>query len=85
MTNITVSIDDEIYRRAQIKAAELNTSVSAMIQEQLANLSANVDRPVADEEFKRLEQLEQEITKRITDFSGGDRLSRDELYDRKRF
>jgi predicted transcriptional regulator len=85
MMNITVSIDDEIYRRVQIKAAELNTAVSALIQEQLADISSRPHRPVSPEEFKRLEQLEQEITKRITDFSGADRLPRDELYDRKRF
>jgi plasmid stability protein len=30
--NITVSVDDETYRRARIRAAENDTSVSAMVR-----------------------------------------------------
>ena len=33
MKNITVSVSDEIYRRARIRAAELGTSVSALVAE----------------------------------------------------
>ena len=68
-----------------MRAAELNTSVSALVQEQLADISSQARSRVSPEEFEPLERLEQEITKRITDFSGGDRLPRDELYDRKRY
>jgi hypothetical protein len=32
MKNITVSVDDETYRRARIKAAESDTSVSALVR-----------------------------------------------------
>ena len=32
MKNITVSVDDETYRRARIKAAERDTSVSALVR-----------------------------------------------------
>jgi hypothetical protein len=84
MKSITVSIDDETYRRARIRAAELNMSVSSMVKRYLASVSNDAHQPVSQEEFRRLEQLEEEIRSRITNFNGGDRLSRDELYDRKR-
>lgn len=36
-----------------------------------------------ESEFDRLAREEKEIRDRITHFDGGDRLPRDELYDRK--
>ncbi len=45
MKNITVSVDDETYRRARITAAERGRSVSAMVREYLASLG----RPAGDE------------------------------------
>ena len=41
MKNITVSVDDETYRRARITAAEQGRSVSAMVRDYLANLVAS--------------------------------------------
>ena len=35
MRNITVSVDEETHRLARIKAAELDTSVSALVREYL--------------------------------------------------
>jgi hypothetical protein len=32
MKNIAVSVDDETYRRARVKAAEMDTSVSALVR-----------------------------------------------------
>ena len=40
MKNITVSVDEGTYRRARIRAAELDTSVSALV----AGLPADVGR-----------------------------------------
>ena len=40
MKNITVSIDDETYRRARIAAAEREQSVSAMVRDLLQTLAA---------------------------------------------
>jgi hypothetical protein len=37
--NITVSVDDETYRRARVKAAEKDMSVSALVREFLNGLS----------------------------------------------
>ena len=33
MKNITVSVDDDVHRRARIRAAERDTSVSAVVRE----------------------------------------------------
>ncbi len=41
MKNITVSIDDECHRLARIRAAELGTSVSALVRGYLRSLLAN--------------------------------------------
>jgi plasmid stability protein len=39
--NVTVSIDDEAYRRARVRAAELGTSVSAVVRRFLDDLAAS--------------------------------------------
>ena len=41
MKNITVSVDDETYRRARIAAAANDTSVSAMVRAVLEDLTAS--------------------------------------------
>jgi plasmid stability protein len=38
--NVTISLDDESYRIARIRAAERGTSLSAMVKEYLGNLDA---------------------------------------------
>ena len=76
MKNITVSVDDETYRRARIKAAERETSVSGMVREFLNRVAGE------DSEFERLARQERELRKKIKGFSAADRLPREELYDR---
>ena len=78
MKNITVSVDDEVYRQARIKAAERATSVSALVKDFLSRLA------VDEGDFERLARAEAAIRERIRDFSAADRLSRDELYSRRR-
>ena len=78
MKNITVSVDDEVYRRARVKAAERETSVSALVRRFLVDLAAETD------EFEQLKQREKVLREQITDFDASGRLSRDELYDRRR-
>ena len=39
MRNITVSVDEETHRLARIKAAELDTSVSALVREFLSRIA----------------------------------------------
>ena len=78
MKNITVTVGDDVYRRARIKAAERDTSVSALVRQFLVDLTKEAD------EFERLKQLESAMREKITKFSASDRLSRDELDDRRR-
>ncbi len=78
MKNITVSVDDDTYRRARIKAAERDTSVSALVKLYLTELAAEASDP------ERLLQQERELRARVKNFSASDRLPRDELYDRRR-
>ena len=80
MKNITVSVDDELYHRARIKAALKHTSVSALVRESLEQLAGE------ETEFERLRAKEHAVRERITarsaTFSGRRRLSRDEAHDR---
>jgi hypothetical protein len=78
MKNITVSLDDDIYRRARMIAAQRDTSVSALVKAYLGSLAAG------ESDFERLAREEIELRKRIKDFSAADRLPRDELYVRRK-
>jgi plasmid stability protein len=74
--NITVSVADDVYRRARIRAAELGKSVSALVTEYLNSLSER------DAEFARLEAKQRRVQDEIRVFRARDRLSRDELHER---
>jgi len=74
--NITVTVPDEIYREARIRAAESGTSVSALVSEYLSSLSSR------SAEFKRLELQQKRIQDEIEQFRAGDRIGRDELHER---
>jgi plasmid stability protein len=76
MKNITVSVPDDVYRAARIRAAERGRSVSALVGEYLRSLSD------ADAEFSRLEAQQQQVQAEIDAFRAGDRLGRDEIHDR---
>jgi uncharacterized protein YdaU (DUF1376 family) len=75
MKNITVSVDDETYRRARIAAAQRDTSVSALVKQFLTEIAGET-------EGERLKREERAIRESITDFTAGDRLSRDEVHRR---
>jgi plasmid stability protein len=76
MKNITVSVPDDVYRQARIRAAERGSSVSAMVADYLRSLSGG------DAEFARLEKQQHAIQRRIRRFRAADRLGRDEVHDR---
>lgn len=76
MKNITVSIDDETYRRARMKAAEQDTSVSALVRRFLSELAA------VESDTERLKREERELRARINSFTAGNRLSRDDAHER---
>jgi hypothetical protein len=74
--NITVSIPDDVYRAARIRAAEMDTSISAMVAEYLVSLSHS------EADFTRLEEQQRRIVREIERFSAADRLERADLHDR---
>lgn len=76
MRNITVSVPDDVYRQARIRAAERSSSVSALVRDFLGSLAGD------DTEFTRLEALQRRIQDEITAFRGSDRLGRAEIHDR---
>lgn len=78
MKNITVTVDEDVYRRARMKAAERDTSVSALVRQFLVDLAADGG------EFERLKRLEKAVREEIAEFSASERLSRDELYGKRR-
>ena len=85
MKNITVAIDDETYRQARVRAAQLETSLSALVREYLRTL---VGKPAAAEvERERRRRLMSEVFEDVKatrpGFRAADRLSRDELYERR--
>ena len=91
MRNITVSVDDETHRRARIRAAELDTSVSALVRTYLRSLAGDSSREsaaAARGTESTVELRRQELDDVLADFDARgvglrarDNLTRDELYD----
>jgi hypothetical protein len=77
MKNITVSVDEEVYRRARIKAAEQDTSVSALVARFLTELAAG------ESEAERLKREERALRERIISFRAADRLPREDIHRRR--
>jgi hypothetical protein len=76
MRNITLSVPDAVYRGARIRAAELGTSVSAVVAQYLRSLAEEAT------DFARREEQQRQIQSQIEHFRGSDRLSRGELHER---
>ncbi len=77
MKNVTISLPDPVYRRARIKAAERDTSLSALVREFLMGLGEG------ESDFERRKRLQDEVLASIRRFSAGDRVSRSQLYRRR--
>lgn len=78
MKNITVSLDEETYRRARMRAAERDTSVSALVRQFLIEMASG------ESESERLKRDEARLRDVIQSFRAADRLERDELHERGR-
>ncbi len=74
--NITVSVPDQVYRRARIRAAARDTSVSALVREFLEGLGHE------ESDFGRRKRLQAEVLSSVRRFRAGGRLRRDEVHDR---
>lgn len=82
MRTFTVSVDDETYRLACVKAAENGTSVSNLVQLYLTNLTNDSDSAA---DFERLQRLQHDTIASIAARGGGlrssDNLPRSELHE----
>jgi len=74
--NITISLDDETYRRARVIAAERGTSVSSLVKGFLTEVASG------ENEGERLKREERALRQSIANFRASDRVSRDELHAR---
>jgi plasmid stability protein len=76
MKNMTGAVDDDVYRRARIAAAQRSTSVSALVRGYLRALTADSDarEDAAAALFAALDQVE--------DLCAGDRLTREAAPER---
>lgn len=90
MKNITVSVDEETHRLARIRAAELDTSVSALVRQFLRSLigsSSVVIVSIANsKEETAIELHPRDLDEVLSDFDArglgvSERLTREELYD----
>lgn len=83
MKNITISMADEIYRLARIKAAEQSTSISALFKDYILRLTSSDG---SESEFQRLERekrdLREELRNRRLSLNPAHNLSREELHTR---
>ncbi len=78
MKNITVSVPEEVYREARIRAAQRGSSVSRLVAEYLRTLATDD----GEAEFRRLLRQEEEVIASIKEFSASENVPREELYDR---
>lgn len=67
---------DETYRKARVRAAELDTSVSALVRDFLAGMTQE------ESDFERRRRLQDEVLASVKRFSAADRLNRDAAHDR---
>jgi hypothetical protein len=79
MTNLTLVVDDQVLRRARIRAMEQGTSVNALVRAYIARLAGESEAAEGVAEFLR-------IVSGAGAGSGsrGRSWSRDELHDRTR-
>ncbi|MDE2926685.1 MAG: hypothetical protein OXT71_09840 [Acidobacteriota bacterium] len=92
MRNITVSIDDSTYRRSRIRAAELDTSVSALVRRFLERLVRDPVEWTGDQELeveterdrrrRLLKEVFEDICATRSGFKAADNIPREALYDR---
>ncbi len=74
MKNITVSVDDQVYRQARVKAAEMDTSVSALVRQFLIDIAGN------EKGAGQLKRREAELIASIKNFRAADSLARDAVH-----
>jgi hypothetical protein len=76
MKNITLSVPDDVYRKARLAAARQDTSVSALVADFLLEIASGRSRHAS-----RTAAIAKAFDA-ITDFRASDRLTREQLNDR---
>jgi uncharacterized protein YdaU (DUF1376 family) len=76
MANLTLTIDEDVLRRARIKALERNTSVNALVREFLESLAGTDERERAREEILKLAR-----GSRASSGPGGRKWKREDIYE----
>ncbi len=79
MTNVTLAVDDEVLKRARIRALEQGTSVNAVIRDYLASYAGQDSRRAA---LDRVAAAAPES--RASSGPEGRTWTREELHDRAR-
>ncbi len=69
-------MDEDTYRRARTKAAERDTSLSALVRRFLVELASE------ETAERSLERQERDLRAQIRNFSAADRLSREDVHRR---
>ncbi len=76
MANLTITVDDDLLKKARIRALEQGTSVNALLREYLEAYTGV--RLIREERLKDLIRLSQAASSR----RGGRAWTRDELHER---
>jgi hypothetical protein len=69
-------LPDEVYRRARVRAAERDTSVTALVRQFLLSLGGE------ESDFEARKRLQQQVLATVRNFRAGDRLPRSLAHDR---
>jgi antitoxin component of RelBE/YafQ-DinJ toxin-antitoxin module len=76
MKNVTVSMDEQLHRRARVRAAELGISLSSVVRGFLVEFAG------AETDFERRKRLQDQTLASVRAFRAGDRLTREEAHRR---
>jgi plasmid stability protein len=74
--NLTLSVDDEIIKKARHRADALGKSVNQLVREYLEQLAGKVDRNALADEFR-------EMTRNAQGNSRGWKFNREEIHERR--
>ena len=74
--NVTLSIEDEVIRKARRRAESMGTSVNQLVREYLKQFAGKTDPNTDSEEFIRLSRL-------ARGNSRGWKFNREELHERR--
>jgi len=76
LVNVTLSIDDEVIRRARRRAEALGTSVNQMVRDYLEQVAGKADPNQDADEFEKL-------SRHARGNSRGWKFNREELHERR--